>query len=253
MSSVPQFLNPAFSIPRQGFYIPSAAAMQSEIKTFAAKANNLADQILSQNEPKAYSGPVIIHDHHYYQPYPMFWYDPGPRYVVINNNNSSHDNRKKEDKSGAIIVGIISAIVAGVALYSLGSSIAAYQDAKEELTDTQEFQQKLNCCPSSTDPKEQGRIDEAYQIANFKGRICSRIKSSAISDIALKAALFGAAGVALTGAITTAPALMTGGMIAGLVTTGGLLFKWGFDSTDKSNMRDAQSMKASVLHFNQLN
>jgi hypothetical protein len=253
MFQTQQIHNPAFNVPRQGFYVPSGVAMQAEIKTFAAKADQLADQILSQNEPKAYTGPVIIHDHHYYQPWPMFWYDPGPRYVVIHNSPSSPEDRRKNENAAAVVVGIISAIVAGVALYSLGSSMAAYSDANEELHDAYEFQEKLNYSPKNIAQKDQDKIDQASQIAHLKGRICSRIRNSAVSDIILKGALVGAAGTSLIGASATAPVLMTGGMIAGLVTTGGLLFKWGFDSTDKTNMRDAQALKASVSDLNRLN
>jgi hypothetical protein len=248
MTSSAQLQTPAFSIPRSGLYA-TPAVVQSEIKTFAAKTNHLADQILSQNEPKAYTGPVIIHDHHYYQPYPMFWYDPGPRYVVINNGHCA-DDRRREDNGAAVIIGILSAIVAGVALYSLGSSIAAYQDSNQELTETFEFQGMLNSNPTAANPKEQQRIDEAYQVAHLKGRICTRIKHSAISDIFLKTALFSAAAISLTGAFATAPALMTAGMVGGLVVGGGMLFKWGLDSTDKSNIRDALAIKDRIQNLN---
>lgn len=250
---LPHLHTPAFNLPRQGLNMISASAMQSEIKTFAAKADQLADQILCQNEPTSHSGPVIIHDHHYYQPWPMFWYDPGPRYVYIDNRSSSCDDRKRDEQAVSIIIAIISTVVAGVALYSLGSSIAAYNDAHDELADTQDFQIKLNCSPRNIEQKDQEKIDEAYQISHLKGRICSRIKNSAASDIVLKASLCGAAGVSLAGAVVTAPALMTAGVVAGLISTGGLLFKWGFDSTDRSNQRDAAVLKASISHLNSLN
>lgn len=248
MFSSPTLQAPGFIIPGQRSYAPSAAAVQSEIKTFAVKADHLADQILSQNEPKAYSGPVIIHDHHYYQPWPMFWYDPGPRYVVINNRSCS-DNRKKDDDKAALI-GFLSAIIAGVALYSLGSSIAAYNDASEELTDSYEFQEKLNQGPKNISQKDQDKIDAAYQISDLKGRICSRIRNSAVSDILLKGVLVGAAGLGFASMWT--PALLTAGAISGAVSTGGLLFKWGFDSTDKANARDAVALKASVSQLNKI-
>lgn len=252
MTTSTQFHNPPFNISRQGFNMISASAVQAEIKTFATKANHLADQILCQEEPKSYTGPVIIHSHHYYQPWPMFWYNPGPRYVVIDNRTSCPGDRKKDDQVAALLIGIISAAVAGVALYSLGSSIAAYNDASQELADTQDFQEKLNFSPRNSGEKEQEKIDEAYQISNLKGRICNRIKSSAANDIVLKASLCSAAGASLAGAIVTAPALITAGVVAGLISTGGLLFKWGFDSTDNCNRRDAQALKASISHLKSL-
>src|SRR5262249_9029422 len=159
------------------------------------------------------------------------------------------ENKKKNEEGAAFVLAFISTIVAGIALYSLGSSIAAYQDASQELEDTQEFKQTLSeqQLYRGIPPDLQNHIGEAAQAVKLKDRICSRIKNSAIGDIILRTALLGSASAALSGAgivltgaavaSTTASSLMTGGIIAGLITTGGILFKLGFDNTDKANLR----------------
>lgn len=234
----------------RGFYIPTIATIRSEIEAFASKAKHLAEQILSQNNPKAYTGPIIIHDHHYYQPWPMFWYDPGPRYVVI--DRPSRDSKRNDDESARILIGVISTVAAAIALYSLGSSIASYRDSSQELADTQEFQGKLNFIPRDIEEKDQEKICKAYQIADLKGRICTRVKNSAINDIILKSSFFIGAGVTATAAFVNAPGLITAAGIGTLVAGGGLLFKWGFDSTDKSNIRDAEYLKAFVSELKKI-
>lgn len=225
------------------FIKPTTANMQSDLNTFAARSNNLADQILSQHEPKAYTGPVIIHDYHYYHPSPFFWYDPSPRVVVVNPRPIS---QKDKDKDNAVLIGVIATVVGGIALYYLGASIAGYQDATQELDDTTQFQRRLASYAENASDHNQNKINAAGHVAYLNGRICSRIRNSCIVDIALRTAMVGACGLALAGAITTTPAYMTAGAIAGVVTTGIMLFKWGFNGTDRSNIRDAYALKESL-------
>lgn len=231
----------------------------SEIVNFAKTADNLANQILSQDAPVAYQGPVVIRSSHYYHPSPFFWpiYPPSPSVVVINNGPHSsaspvnRDRNKEKDNGAAILVGIVAVAVGGIALYSLGAGIATYNDTNQELADTQQFQERLFIAPNA-DAKEQALIQEANNAANLKNRICTRLKNSALANLALRTGLFASCGIALAGAVAATPALMTAGGVVGLVSVGGMLFKWGFDTSDKANVRDAQHLKGSVQYLKTL-
>lgn len=264
MPSATNFQNIPFT--PKNCWMPNTAIVRSEITSFASKANSLADQILSQNEPATYSGPVVIHDHHYYEPsYPLFW-QPRPRVIVVDSPScprqcpapsAKPSGKGKDDK--AVFIGVAAAVIGGATLYSLGSSISAYQDAGAELEETNMFQHKLRAYQDTVGEDQQELVYHARQAASLKERICSRIQSSAATDIFLKSSMAAACGSALAGAAMEvysvslivagaqlAPALITGGAIAGCATAAGMLFKWGFDSTDKANLRDAQSLKDSV-------
>lgn len=255
MASSTDFQNVTYCTPVKNFYVPNAMIVRSEITFFASKANSFAEQILGQNRLSAYSGPVIVH----HEPsYPLFWH---PNRVVVAQGSSCSNARtslKKKDNSN-LFIGVIAAVIGAVAIYSLGSSIASYQDASLELKETNQFQLKLMAYQDTANDEEQDLVYCARQAASLKEHICSRIKNSAASDIFLRTFLLGSCGSVVTGVVmnayalptfaaaaTTAPALITCGAIAGCVTTAGMLFKWGFDSTDKANMRDAQSLKDSV-------
>jgi hypothetical protein len=83
-------------------------------------------------------------------------------------------------------------------------------------------------------------------LASYKERICIRNYNSAVFDLVAKTAAV--AGTAIMGApwmAASTPFAYIGGA-ATLASVACACFKWGFDTNDKVNVRDAQAMRAIV-------
>lgn len=218
--------------------------IRNEVNQFADKANNLANQLLAPKNT-TYKGPIIIRNHYYYEsPFYTPWFYSRPR-PVIYFDNSGH-RRDQDNKGGSILLGVIATIGMFIASYAVGSAIASHNDAGQELDETRDTQQRFSSYKSYTGAQEQPLLREATYAARLKERICSRIKNSSAWDLALRVAL--TVGLALTaiGAFTAASPLMGLGVILSICSLTALLFKWGFESMDKSNTRDAQALRDSL-------
>lgn len=263
---------------RTCFFTPSASIVRSEIGVFASKADSLANQIIAQENPSTYNGPVVIRDHHYYPSSPFFWpfYQPKPSVVVVNDSScsasaskSSSHKDEKDNHAGLLFIAGAAAVVSGIAIYYLGAAKAAYDDANELLGETLDFKEKLSAYQHTVNQEEKALVNEACHTANLKERICKRTKNSASMNILLRSGMLLGCIPTIAGAvlksgvlrsydfippsvIAAAPTLLMAGCVTGVLSLSGILFKWGFDSTDKANLRDAQSLKNSVLVLNQL-
>lgn len=239
------------SIPHTQYVrnVPSQV-IRSEIGQFAAKSNDLANQILIQNSPQRYEGPVIIRNHYYYDGFYSPWYHPS---VIILGGDRGHGRRDRNHDDGAsILLGIVATIGALFATYAVGSAIASHSDAKRELDETRDVHQKLLSYHTGANSADQQLLDEALCAATLKERICSRIRNSSAVDLALRVAL--TAGLVLTavGAFTACPPVLAVGLALSLSTAGAMLLKWGVESKDKANVRDAQFLKNCVANLRQL-
>lgn len=221
-------------ITKQNAFIQS---LESEITEFADKANNLADKILSENEPK---DDPIVHNHYYYPYYGYNNYSPN----YCEKPKISQEDQKKED---TIKLGIAAAVVLGGSVYSLVTSVATLNNAKTNLKDAEKFNEKLKISDLiNKDETTQKRISEAHKLVYFNNSIYERQKKTETTSIVLKSVLAGSAAITLAGAIAASPAVMTGGIIAGALSAGGLLLKWGLDNSHHSNFLDALSIKVIV-------
>lgn len=220
--------------------------IKSEINRFAHQANDLANQILMQGTQERYSGPVIIRND-YYPLYYSPWHYMRPSVIVLGNDRNPGRDREK-DNGVSLLLGILATVGALFASYAVGSAIAGHHDAKRELDDTRYYQKKFFDYQRSAD-QDLLLINEAVHAASLKERICSRIRNSKAIDLALRATL--AAGLVLTAisAFTACPPLIGLGLGLIGVSASAILFKWGFESTDKANLRDAQSLKASLVQL----
>lgn len=232
-----------------GFYPIPKEVVRTEVQNFAEKANYLAEQILAENAPSTnYTGPVVIRNHYYSDPFWIPWYQP--RTVVPVPECRSRSPRERERENNAFI-GVVAAVVGGIAIYSMGSAISRERDANSVLEETHEFQNKLTNYQQLAPVEEQPLVAKASEAAHLKERICTRIKNSAAADLCLRTGLFGGCAMALAG-VFAVPALITAGTITGVVATSGMLFKWGLDSTNGDNIRDAEALKASVKQLSSL-
>ena len=228
------------------FYI-NPQMLTSDVKEFAKTTDNMAKEILAINTPvEKYNGPVVFRHYHYYND--PFYFSPGPFWYpqpVVVVNDGYQGRRRKEDDNTAVIVGIAAAVVGGIALYTVGSGINKVKDANRELQETHEFQRKLDRYAQFSGI-DQNIVYNAREVAHVKERICNRIKDSAVGDLALRVTLAASCIVALAGAFAGASALMTAGIIFNLVAVGGMLFKWGLDSSDTDNLRDAYMLRNRI-------
>jgi hypothetical protein len=225
--------------------------IRQDIQSFATKADALADQILSANQPQVSCShePVVIIRHYHSPWYSPFWYYH-PQPIFINNSCSDRGRSNNKDRDAQILLGIAATVIGAVAMFALGSAIPRYTDASSELSETADFNARLQY----SNPRQQDAelVNEAKYAGSLKERICSRIKRSAEADVALRTLLVAGCGATLAGLIVSNPAFVTAGVVAGLVAGGGMLFKWGFDSSDKQNIRDAHALKGSIQQLNQL-
>lgn len=227
-----------FAYPRQ--------AMRTEVKNFAKKAECLANEIISKNDSKPYTSDTVVYHHHHYSPY-HFWPSPyyAPRPVVV--VDGCRDDRRKKKDDAALLIGVAAAIVGGIAVYGFGSAISKSKDASRELGETHAFQRLVGRFQKAADfPKDQCMLFDAKEAADIQERIHTRIQDSASWDLSLRGGLVLGCGTALAGAIGAVPAAMTAGVVGSLVVGTGMLFKWGLDSSDKDNYRDAQNLKNRV-------
>lgn len=229
-----------------GFFPIPKEEVRTEVQKFAKKANRLADQILSENSPTPYTGPVIIRNNYYYGSCwsPWFWYTPHTVYVP-------QQSRRERESDNNFLIGLFAAIVGGIALYAIGSGMSQCEDAHRELEKTHEFQNKLKNFQRNGPAEEQRYVAKAAQTASLKERICSRIKNSAITDLFLRTVLFVGCGLALTGALAFPPLVLPGVVIA-IVGVGGMLFKWGLESSNSQNILDAKAPSLSYLFSKQM-
>jgi len=225
--------------------------LNSDIKGFSQSSTNLAQEILqAQSGSSSYSGPTVIRHYHYYNSpwssYSYFW-QPTPVYIIPTRGYS----RYEEDNNNALLLGVVAAVVGGIALFTVGTSISTLEDANRELDDTSAFKARFKTYQNiATDAKEREKAAYAENAACLKEQICQRTKNSALTDLILRVGLFVGCAFALMGAILTVPEWMSVGLITSLVFAGAMLFKAGLDSTDKKNFRDARDLQNAINHLN---
>lgn len=243
-------MNPVYTQPESiNVNTQPLSTLRKSITAFAAQAGRLADQILSIRDQREYHDTAVIRHHHYHHGYSYwspFYLRPAPVVVI----DGGHSDRRRRSEDNAAIA-IIAAIVGGIALYTIGSSIAQYQDASADHEENMDMQYALNRYQSSNSDNRE-LISETHHAVHLKDRITTRIQNSAAQDLAMRVGLFAGAGAAFVGAISAAPALITAGTITGLVACGGMLFKWGLDSTNRANIRDAEALAMSLERLKSL-
>lgn len=197
-------------------------------KAFLKRASSLASQIIRGedsycNENGANN--VIVIRHHCSPWYSPFYTPIFPLYV------DPVGCRRDGDDSAKALFAIVAGVAAGIALFAIGSAISRIQDANAELSNAEFIKQKNN---------------NLWQVADLQEKICNRIKTSAMVDLALRITLFVGSGVALLATLSVIPAAYaTAGAIAALLSVGSMLFKWGLDS-GRQNLHDALTLHEAI-------
>ena len=228
----------------------SSNYVRSNIKHFADKANDLANQLLAPKNA-SYNGPVVIRNNYYYSYSPFYspWFYSRPSVIVVDNGRGRRSN--EQDNAKNLLLGVALTVGALVMSYFVGSAFSSYQDADRECTEARESQIKFANYRPYVSPKDFPLLEEARIATSLKDRICSRIRDSAVWDLALRVGVTSGLVIGAVGAFTCLPVLGVG-LSIGVISAGAMLFKWGFDTNDRKNILDAQDLKASVLNLRQL-
>lgn len=227
----------------------SSQAIRNQIHQFAGKAEGLANQILGENSTQSYQGPVIIRNHYHYSPFYSSWFYPQPSVIIV---DGGRGRRQNNDNTASLILGIVATLGTLIASYAVGSAIARHNDASLELQDASESLHNFYQYAGYATHNDQEVIQEAIHASSLKQRICARIKNSAVGDLALRITLAVGLGTVAAGAFAASPSLLAVGAVLGVISAAAMLIKWGYESSDKSNIRDAQNLQASLIHLKQL-
>ncbi len=220
--------------------------VRSGVSQIAQNAAAFAGRILQGEGPAGGSNRVDVHHHYGYSPY--WWFMPYSSPSVVYVGPGADRARRSEEESGQrVLIGVIAMVVGAIALFATGSAIGRCQEASHDLEDSELAKDKLNRYQREAPAGDQALVNEARLATELKARVCKRIKDSAIIDLALRVGLLAGCGLLLAGAFATFPAAF---LLAGAVTSftagGAMLFKWGFETTDKQNSRDALAIRDSV-------
>lgn len=275
------YFNPTSDLKGQigfgGVIPPAPAQMKKDAQAFVAAADKFAKSIINHetwsSRPVetnfADGGPRVVHHHHHHDAgWGWGWGRPfyeRPVVIVNNDRDTCHVNDKpkserkakeEEKKSNDAVMFALGLAALGIAAtagaYMVGSSLGPKQEAETELADTVMFRRKLEAYNTGAKDDDRVFVPKTHELASLKERICARNYNSAVFDLGAKVALV--AGLAIMGgglvaasyaAATTTAAFVGGGVT--LTSVAAMAFKWGFDSNDKANVRDAQAMRAVVL------
>lgn len=245
------FAQPIYGAPKilqsDGFL--SSNYIRKNINQFAVKAGDLANQLLApKNTP--YNGPVVIRNNYYYStPYYTPWLYSRPSVIVVDNGRGKRGNEQDNGKN--ILLGV--ALTAGALFMSffVGSAYSTYNDATRERENARNAHREVANFQGYASPNDYPILNEARIMTSLQDRICSRIKNSAMWDLALK---IGVTAGLVTGAVGafTCPPMLGLGLVIGTASAGAMLFRWGMESKDKMNLLDAQELRASVINLKQL-
>lgn len=183
-------------------------------------------------------GRVHVHHHHYGYGYSPFW---GRPVYVVESPRRSRRNEDEKDRAFRAFVGIAAAIIGAVAYFAVGVNLGRSNEAEEELTDIRSFKREVRDIRHSTTQYD-NLLPKLSRISELKENIFKRIKSNAMWDLAGTVAIAAASTLVVIGAIVASYPLMTIGAVVGLGAGAAMLFKKGFDSTERHHYHDAREI-----------
>lgn len=227
---------------------PQSETVRAGVKHIAQNTNNFANHFISANDNQT-SSRTVVHHHYGYSYIPSWWYFyPQPMVVVDGGGRGSND-----DGAARLLIALFAAAVGGIALYAVGAAIGRLQASRQDLSDARSAQNLLERYSRVASDNDKQYVEEAKHATSLKVKICKRIRNSAITDLALRIIMGVGCGMLLAGALATSPGcLLLAGSVAIATSGGAMLFKWGLESTDRQNGRDAESIRASVQLLNAL-
>lgn len=221
--------------------------IRTKVNDFCQKTQSFVQQFFASETTSSHT--TVHHHYHSYSPFysPFYysspwWYEPS---IVIGDRGRGRNNN---DDGAQIVLSIIATIGALVASYAIGVAWSSLNEANEELDQTKEFENNLWRYQQNAKPEDQVMLAEAREAASLKERICARIVSSSGWDLCLRVST--AAGLALTAVsaalMPVAASTLGVGLVVTVVSLAAMLFKWGSDSRDSANIRDAEALRYTL-------
>lgn len=171
------------------------------------------------------SGRTEVHHHHYDRPFQS-------------SCESGSRKTKKDEDLTRVLVGLAAAVVLGVAAYSLGQDLGMYRDAGVEKSRLAEEEHRILISAAPIDLRY-----EALEVVHDEEKIVNSVRSSAVTGLALKAALAVSSGVILFGAFGSKDAaMMWKGAGAAAVAASLLTIRWGVQMTDQTLQKQAHRL-----------
>lgn len=249
-SQVGSFPSTSFAAASKGQpWTVEQGSAQRQAQEFINKAKAVADDILGEESASAsvpcdHIGRVKVY--HYYD-YGWGWGGWGygsPVYVI--DGGSRRSRRDDDNDAGRVLIGLVAAVIGGIALYKLGGNINRYRQAEEELSDIRPFHKWAMLNANTASEADRPFFQKVEKIAELDSRIFKRIKSAAAWDLATTVGIVAGSALALLGSVLAVKACITAGILVGCAAGAVMLFNWGLDSTDRDQRRDAQALRAAV-------
>jgi hypothetical protein len=195
------------------------------------EAQEFAREVIRAKQPAQLPAPStdssgILIVHHYYPDY--FYY--GPCRPVCHIDSCAPCGRSSFKKEDGIIA-VASAVIL-VGSYFLGREMAKLSDAS---TMKEIVEDKKRAVAASEDPAKK----QIQTVLGWQDRIIDSMQSQALSGIATKAALIGAAAIAGAGAWFAAVPVMVAGSVAAGVAGLVVLHREGYVAADTAQQEDA--------------
>ncbi|CRX39394.1 hypothetical protein [Estrella lausannensis] len=236
-----------------------------EVNQYLAKSAQLAKQILAPSEcgytqENRNIGRVQVNNYNFGSPScmpmmiplhtaPVYHVHTAPHYHV--HHNPQHARQEKEGPSDGLrwIVGLAAAVMGGFAIYKVGQIINHIRAAGEELDENRQFQGRIRDWNYSLIAQGQGdsaALRALKTISEKRQSIFSRIKENAVLNLIIAISTVATAIFAIAGAVVGSWALLGLGLASGLAVAGSFLFKIGYASSDKNDVKDAQVLKEQI-------
>lgn len=247
MSSINYSPSEPFYRQNQGTAATGFKHFLKSAHTFVDSSKKVAHDILRPSSTRTnagYSdsiGRVHVHHHHYGYGYSPFWGRP----VYVIDSGRSRKREDEKDRAFRLVAGITAAVIGAIAYFAVGINLGRSVEAEEELTDIRAFKREIHEIRNSTSQYDQ-LLPKLNRIADLKENVFRRIKNNAMSDLAGTVAIAAASTMVLSGALAAYYPLMTAGAVIGLGTGAVMLFKKGFDSTDRHHFRDAREILSVI-------
>lgn len=240
-------------------------AVDVEVNQYLTKSAQLAKQILAPSEcgytqQNRNIGRVQINNYNFggpsYTPMiipvptaPVYHVHTAPQYHV--HHVPQHAQKEKEGPGDGlrILVGIAAAILGGFAIYKVGQIINHIRGAGEELEENKQFQGRIrdwNYGLMDAGQGDNAAIRAMKTISEKRHSIFSRIKENAVLNLIIAISTVATAIFAIAGAVIGSWALLGLGLVSGLAVAGSFLFKMGYASSDKRDLKDAQVIKEQL-------
>lgn len=202
------------------------------VQSFFYSTNHIAESIINSKNSDSI-GHVKTRRFYFWSPYPFF-YSP-----------MQYEPMHRDSKEGLWMIGLLALAVLGFAVFKIGQAVGNYREANTEISEVKKF--KASHLTELTEEAAASQFSHLEKIIHLRQNIFTRIKNNALCNIIFMTSLAASSAITMAGAVLSSAPLLGGGILAGLATSGILLYRWGFNSTDGDQLRDAKMIRSELV------